>query len=103
MRGNQVPNLRDNEKRRYTARARSRRRDKVLGAIARVLTEDGVHCRFSPGSPQDKSNTIFFTRGTANREWPTPREIFAKISPLLHIHCIINHVHRGQAGGEGIR
>jgi len=68
-----------------TARVRFRRKDECL---RRNRTQPTTGCTVAFHRSLRKSNTIFFTRGTADREWPTLGEI-SEVSPLPHVHCII--------------
>lgn len=64
-------------------------RDRGRGALS-LFT--GVSAR------QVEYNIFYPRKSRTGRIEPKPREAF-KVSPLLHIHCLINHVHRGQGLG----
>jgi len=54
------------------------------GSPRRNRTQPTTGCTVASHRSLRKSNTIFFTRGTADREWPTPGEI-SEVSPLPHV------------------
>lgn len=81
------------------------RKTKIFCGDTRAVSakrDEGPRCKFTegrectvafPGFQRDKSNTVFFTRRTADRRWADTARIFHSFA----VARIINHVQYEQA------